>query len=58
MEQIKKGVVNGKKELLVWFNRLEKPMICHAKTNFKGLGNSNRNTCLLNCGLEKGLRLC
>lgn len=38
MEQIKKGVVNGKKEeLLIWFNELEKPMICHAKTNFKGL---------------------
>ena len=45
MEQIKKGVVNGKKEeLLVWFNELEKPMICHAKTNFKGLESANRNT--------------
>lgn len=38
MEGIKKGIANAKKdELLVYFAELDKPMVIHAKTNFKGL---------------------
>lgn len=38
MEGIKKGVANAKKdELLIYFAELDKPMVIHAKTNFKGL---------------------
>lgn len=38
MEAIKKGKNNATKdELLVWFEELDKPMVIHAKTNFKGL---------------------
>ena len=38
MEGIKKGVGNAtKEELLVYFAELDKPMVIHAKTNFKGL---------------------
>lgn len=38
MEGIKKGIANAKKdELLIYFAELDKPMVIHAKTNFKGL---------------------
>lgn len=38
MEAIKKGKNNATKdELLVWFKELDKPMVIHAQTNFKGL---------------------
>lgn len=38
MEGIKKGIANAKKdELLMYFAELDKPMVIHAKTNFKGL---------------------
>lgn len=38
MEGIKKGKNNAKKEeLLIWFDEFPKPMVIHAKVNFKGL---------------------
>lgn len=38
MEGIKKGINNAtKEELLVHFKELDKPMVIHAKINFKGL---------------------
>lgn len=38
MEQIKKGNTKAtKEELVVYFDKFQKPMIIHAKTNFKGL---------------------
>ena len=38
MEGIKKGFADAKKdELLIYFAELDKPMVIHAKTNFKGL---------------------
>ena len=40
MENIKKNANAKKEELLVYFEELEKPMIIHAKTNFKGLANA------------------
>lgn len=40
MENIKKNANAKKEELLVYFEEFEKPMIIHAKTNFKGLSNA------------------
>lgn len=38
MEAIKKGKANAKKEeLLIYFEEFNKPMVIHAKTNFKGI---------------------
>ena len=40
MENIKKNPKARKKETLVYFAEFEKPMIVHAKTNFKGMENA------------------
>lgn len=64
MEGIKKGIANAKKdELLIYFAELDKPMVIHAKTNFKGLETAcgtpfverwlNKQVCIY---VEKGVK--